>query len=128
MRRSEIKRGDGKGSSSNHSAQITLSPFANVTSFKASATEPSGLRHTTNISSGRAVLVSSLTIRDSRLRMFVSLRSVLCKPFFDRGTNRRQDRKTAAFCFRPRDFRQFVSRRRIAAVDDVTTPRLSILF
>src|SRR5262249_31332568 len=28
---------------SNHSAQTTLSPFANVTSFKASATEPSGL-------------------------------------------------------------------------------------
>jgi hypothetical protein len=24
----------------------------------------------------------------SKLRMFVSLRSVLCKPFFDRGTNR----------------------------------------
>ena len=39
-RRALCQRGDGKGSSSNHSAQITLSPFANVTSFKASATEP----------------------------------------------------------------------------------------
>src|SRR4029453_9296004 len=93
-RRALCQRGGGKGSPSNHSAQITLSPFANVTSFKASATKRSGLRHTTNISSGRAVLVSSLMIRDSKLRMSVSLRPALCNPFFDRRTNPRQDRKT----------------------------------
>jgi hypothetical protein len=99
--RALCQRGDGKGSPSNHSAQITLSPFANVTSFKASATEPSGLRHTTSISSGRAVLVSSLTMRDSKLRMFVSLRSVLCNPFFDRRTNPRQHCNAAAEWFAP---------------------------
>jgi hypothetical protein len=86
------------------------------------------LRHTTNISSGRAVLVSSLTIRDSKLRMFVGLRSVLCNPFFDRPTNPRQHCNAAALRFRSRDFRQLVGGRRVDAVDDVTTPRLSILF
>jgi hypothetical protein len=69
------------------------------------------------------LLVSSLTIRNSKLRTFVSFRSVFLNPFFDRRTNPRQHCKAAALGFRSRDFRQFVVRRRVAAV---TTLRFSI--